>query len=109
MHDTGTALFYCGRCVERGETWWCVRGDRGDSVRDLGVVGGRRLHDGELGTWSTAGRGYVASKNHSPGKKILHRETIKIKLNGTIVIDSEFPNRNKIFDNVRNDKNIIEI
>jgi hypothetical protein len=51
----------------------------------------------------------IASKNHGPGEKILHRKTIRIKLNGTIIIDSELPNGNKIFDNIRNDKNIIEI
>jgi hypothetical protein len=53
--------------------------------------------------------GAIASKNHGPGEKILHRETIRIKLNGTIIVDSKLPNRDKIFDNVRNNKNIIEI
>jgi hypothetical protein len=53
--------------------------------------------------------GTIASKNHGPGEKILHRETIRIKLNGTIIVDSKLPNIDKIFDNVRNDKNIIEI
>jgi hypothetical protein len=30
-------------------------------------------------------------------------------LNGTIIVDSKLPNRDKIFDNVGNNKNIIEI
>jgi hypothetical protein len=51
--------------------------------------------------------GAIASKHHGPGEKILHRETIRVKLNGTMVIDSELPNRNQIFNNVRNNKNII--
>jgi hypothetical protein len=53
--------------------------------------------------------GTIASKNHGPGEKILHRKTIRIKLDRTIIIDSELSNRNQIFDNVRNDKNIVKI
>jgi hypothetical protein len=51
--------------------------------------------------------GTIASKNHGPGEKILHRKTIRVKLDRTGIIDSELPNRNQIFDNVRDDKNIV--
>jgi hypothetical protein len=51
--------------------------------------------------------GAIASKHHGPCEKILHRETIRIKLNGTIIIDGELPNINQIFNNIRDNKNVI--
>ena len=50
------------------------------------------------------GTGAIASKNHDPGEKILHRETIRVKFDGTRVASGELTNRNKIFDNLWNDE-----
>ena len=38
--------------------------------------------------------------------KILDRKTNRVKLNGTIVVNSELTNGNKILDEVQSDKNI---
>jgi hypothetical protein len=53
--------------------------------------------------------GAIASNDHGPGEKILHRKTIWVKLDRTIIINSELSDRNKVFDDVRNDKNIIKV
>jgi hypothetical protein len=46
--------------------------------------------------------GAIASKNHGPGEKILHRETIGIKFNRDRVISCKLTNRDKIFDDLWN-------
>jgi hypothetical protein len=44
-----------------------------------------------------------------PGGQILHRETKRVKLNGTRIVDGEPTNRKKVVSNVRNYENIVEI
>jgi hypothetical protein len=58
-----------------------------------------------LSVWWSEGvewAGAIASKNHGLGEKILHSETERVKFNGAKIIDSELTNRNKVFDNMRN-------
>ena len=45
----------------------------------------------------------IAPKDLSPGMKVLHRETKRVKSDDAVVISSELTNRNKIFDNTRCD------
>ena len=59
---------------------WVLLEDEGGVVKSL-------AHGVE---WS----GAIASKHHGPGEKVLHRETIRIKLDRTRIIDSELSNRN---------------
>ena len=49
----------------------------------------------------------IAPGDHVLGLKILHRKTKRIKFNGTKIVTSKTSNRNKIFDDVRGDKNIV--
>ena len=53
--------------------------------------------------------GAIASKNHGPGKKILHRKTIWIKFNGTRVIGSKLTDGDKIFDYLWNNEDITKM
>jgi hypothetical protein len=53
--------------------------------------------------------GAIASKNHDPGGKSLHRKTERVKFNGTIVVSSKLSNRHEIFNNIGNDENIAKI
>jgi hypothetical protein len=46
--------------------------------------------------------GAIASKNHSPGQNILHRETIGVKFNRDRDISCKLTYRNKIFDDLWN-------
>ena len=62
-----------------------------------------RTADGVEGTRA------ISSKNHGPGMKILHSETKRVKGNGTIVVDGELSKRDKIFNNMRNNKNITKM
>ena len=48
----------------------------------------------------------IASKNHGPGWKGLHRKTKGIKFNRTIIISGKLTNGYEIFDNVGNYENI---
>jgi hypothetical protein len=50
----------------------------------------------------------IAAKNRAPSAKVLDRETKWVKFHGNRVVSSETTNRNKIFNNGRNKKNIIE-
>jgi hypothetical protein len=50
----------------------------------------------------------IAPDDHSPGLEILHRTTSGIKFNGTIVVRGQPPNRNKILNKVRRNKNVIK-
>lgn len=50
----------------------------------------------------------IAPDDHVPSLKVLHRETKGIKLNRNLIIDSKLPHRNKVLDDVRCKKNVIE-
>ena len=64
-----------------------------------------------FGRWRWANRvegsGAIASKYLGPSRKCLHRKTPRIKLDGNIIVSSEFADREKIFDNVGNNKDMI--
>jgi hypothetical protein len=51
----------------------------------------------------------IASKKFKPRKKIPHRKTKRIKIDGAIIISSELTNRDKIFNNARCNKNITKM
>jgi hypothetical protein len=42
------------------------------------------------------------------GVEILHRDTKRIKLNRNQIIIGKLPNRKKVFNDVRSNKNVIE-
>jgi hypothetical protein len=51
----------------------------------------------------------IASKKFTPRKKVPHRKTKRIKIDGAIIISSELTNRDKIFNNARCNKNITKM
>jgi hypothetical protein len=51
----------------------------------------------------------VTSGKRGLGGQILHRKTIRVKLNGTRTVGGEPINRKEIMDDMRGYKNIIEI
>jgi hypothetical protein len=51
----------------------------------------------------------IASKKFTPRKKVPHRKTKRIKIDGAIIISSELTNRDKIFNNARCKKNIAKM
>jgi hypothetical protein len=51
----------------------------------------------------------IASKKFTPRKKIPHKKTKRIKIDGAIIISSELTNRDKIFNNARCNKNIMKM
>jgi hypothetical protein len=51
----------------------------------------------------------IASKKFTPRKKVPHRKTKRIKIDGAIIISSELTNRDKIFNNARCNKNIAKM
>ena len=50
----------------------------------------------------------IVVKHHKPGRKHLHRKSESIKFNGKTIASSELANKDKNFNNVRNDKNIMK-
>jgi hypothetical protein len=62
--------------------------------------------------WTTQGvegARAIASKNLYPTGKGFHRKTKGIKFDRTIIIDSKFLDRDKIFDYVWNNKNVTKV
>jgi hypothetical protein len=51
----------------------------------------------------------IASKKFTPRKKVPHRKTKRIKIDGAIIIISELMNGDKIFNNARCNKNIAKM
>jgi hypothetical protein len=51
----------------------------------------------------------IASKKLTPGKKVLHRKTKRVKIYGAIIISSELTDGVKIFNNVRCNENIAKM
>jgi hypothetical protein len=51
----------------------------------------------------------VTLKKLTPSKKVLHRETKRVKIDRTIIISSKLTNRDKIFNNARCNDNIAKI
>jgi hypothetical protein len=51
----------------------------------------------------------IASKKFTPRKKVPHRKTKRIKIDGAIIISSELMNGDKIFNNARYNKNIAKM
>jgi hypothetical protein len=51
----------------------------------------------------------VTPKKLTPSKKVLHRETKRVKIDRTIIISSKLTNRDKIFNNARCNKNIAKM
>ena len=52
--------------------------------------------------------GAIAPDDHVPRQKILHRTISGVKLNRTIIIDSELAYRNQILNKLRRNQNIIK-
>jgi hypothetical protein len=50
----------------------------------------------------------IATKNHTTGLQVLHRETKGVKLNSARIIESKFANGKQITNKMRNMKNIVE-
>jgi hypothetical protein len=51
----------------------------------------------------------VTPKKLTPSKKVFHRETKRVKIDGAIIISSKLTNRYKIFNNARCNKNIAKM
>jgi hypothetical protein len=51
----------------------------------------------------------IASKKFTPRKKVPHRKTKRIKIDGAIIISSELTNEDKFFNNARCNKNIAKM
>ena len=51
----------------------------------------------------------VAPDDFSPSAKIFYRKTKGIKLNRTIIVKCELTDRNKIFNDGRSNKDIVEV
>jgi hypothetical protein len=51
----------------------------------------------------------IASKKFTPRKKVPHRKTKRIKIDGAIIVSSELTNGDKIFYNARCNKNITKM
>jgi len=51
----------------------------------------------------------IAPDDFSPSAKILYRKTKGIKLNRTIIVKCELTDRNKIFNDGRSNKDIVEV
>jgi hypothetical protein len=49
----------------------------------------------------------VALKKLTPGKKVLHRKTKRVKIDRAIIISSELTDRDKILNNARCNENIM--
>jgi hypothetical protein len=67
--------------------WWCSRG--------------RRVVD-----WVERADA-IAPGNQAPGPEVLHRKTKGVKVNRTSIISGELTNRDKVFDYVGGNKNIV--
>ena len=85
-------------------TWSGCRG-----VQDDGAKARRRWQCEEClslrrATEGVERTGAIASKNHGPGTEVLHTKTEGIKFNRTQIINYKLANRNKIFDDLWNDK-----
>jgi hypothetical protein len=77
-------------------------GGGGDQDRWGGRVSGGRPKRVEGPRIITAGEG-------GPGGQILHRETKRVKLNGTRIVGGEPMNVKKAVSNVRSYENVVEI
>jgi hypothetical protein len=86
-------------CFIVADVWSKARHGGGAGVTESTVPEIRVLLENEGGMvkclahgveWS----GAIASKHHGPGEKVLHRETIRIKLDRTRIINSELTNKN---------------
>ena len=70
-----------------------------------------------MDAWGRRGRwcdrvelpGAVTSHSSNPRSKIVHRETIGIKRKGNVVVSSEPMDRDKVFDNLWGNKDIVEV
>jgi hypothetical protein len=51
----------------------------------------------------------VTPKKFTLSKKVLHRETKRVKIDRTVIISSKLTNRDKIFNNARCNKNIAKM
>jgi hypothetical protein len=51
----------------------------------------------------------ITADEGGPGGQILHKETKRVKLNGTRIVGGESANRKKVVSNVRSYKNVVEI
>jgi hypothetical protein len=51
----------------------------------------------------------IASKKFTPRKKVPHRKTKRIKIDGAIIVSSELMNGEKIFNNARCNRNITKM
>jgi hypothetical protein len=51
----------------------------------------------------------VTPKKFTPSKKVLHRETKRVKIDRTVIISSKLTNRDKIFNNARCNENIAKM
>jgi hypothetical protein len=51
----------------------------------------------------------VTPKKFTPSKKVLHRQTKRVKIDRTVIISSKQTNRDKIFNNARCNENITKM
>ena len=77
------------------------------------ISGGGGEHGGRWCTTWGAGKRVeipftVAAKDHTTSLQVLHRKTKSVKLNRTKIISSKFADRQKISNQVRNKKDMIE-
>ncbi|GKA92837.1 hypothetical protein Tco_0814762 [Tanacetum coccineum] len=61
-----------------------------------------------LGNWIEIARA-VTSKEDMTSQEILHRKIKRVKFNSAIIIPSKLTRRNKVFNDVRSDKNTMEV
>ena len=88
-----------------------ARGDVGRRGRPGNGAGGRRRDSSGGGgePKSVQRPRAVTSGEKGPGGEILHRQTKRVKLNGTRIVGGEPTNREKIMNYTRSNKDILEV
>jgi hypothetical protein len=76
-------------------------------IRSVGGGGGQGVKGGSSGRVGVEITRTITPEDHGLGMKVLHRKTIRVKLNRTIIITGKSSNRDEIFNNAWSDKNIV--
>jgi len=72
------------------------------TVPGLSVDGGKMSLDGGVReTEWVEGAIIIGAMNHGARPKVLHRKTVRVKFNGTIIVTGKLPDRNEIMNDVR--------
>jgi hypothetical protein len=52
--------------------------------------------------------GAIAAGDHGPGPEVLHGKTKRVKFDGTIIISGELTHKDKVFDYLGRNKDILK-